>query len=124
MDKSNPKPPSLTEEIFAELEAEGSFGEMVSTGTVSLFLCSPSSARGAIPRRSPSNSEGKHNERSRAAPVTAMSRGFVKEAEDKVEELSDRPISGHRNLVVTPEGLAAIEASPGPFRRSPPGSNQ
>ena len=39
-----------------------------------------------------------------------MSRAFVKEAEDKVEELSDRPISGHRNLV-TPQGLAAIEAA-------------
>jgi transcription elongation GreA/GreB family factor len=39
-----------------------------------------------------------------------MSRAFVKEAEDKVEDLPDRPISGHRNLV-TPEGLAAIEAA-------------
>ena len=47
---------------------------------------------------------------SRTEPVTAMSRAFVKEAEDKVEELPDRPISGHRNLV-TPEGLTAIEAA-------------
>jgi len=39
-----------------------------------------------------------------------MSRAFVKEAEDKVEDLPDRPVSGHRNLV-TPEGLAAIEAA-------------
>lgn len=39
-----------------------------------------------------------------------MSRAFVKEAEDKVEELPDRPISGYRNLV-THEGLMAIEAA-------------
>jgi transcription elongation GreA/GreB family factor len=39
-----------------------------------------------------------------------MSRAFVKEAEDKVEDLPDRPISGHRNLV-TSEGLTAIEAA-------------
>src|SRR5262245_50998640 len=39
-----------------------------------------------------------------------MSRAFVKEPEDSVEDLPDRPISEHRNLV-TPEGLAAIEAS-------------
>jgi transcription elongation GreA/GreB family factor len=39
-----------------------------------------------------------------------MSRAFVKEGEDRVEELPDRPISGHRNLV-TPEGLTAIEAA-------------
>jgi transcription elongation GreA/GreB family factor len=38
-----------------------------------------------------------------------MSRAFIKEMEDAVEELPDRPISTHRNLV-TPEGLAAIEA--------------
>jgi transcription elongation GreA/GreB family factor len=36
-----------------------------------------------------------------------MSRAFVKETE-KVEELPDRLVSGHRNLV-TPEGLAFIE---------------
>jgi hypothetical protein len=39
-----------------------------------------------------------------------MGRAFVKEAEEKVEDLPDRPISPHRNLV-TPEGLAAIEAA-------------
>jgi transcription elongation GreA/GreB family factor len=39
-----------------------------------------------------------------------MSRAFVKEAEDKVEDFPDRAISGQRNLV-TPEGLAAIERS-------------
>jgi transcription elongation GreA/GreB family factor len=38
-----------------------------------------------------------------------MSRAFVKELEDAVEELPDRPISPHPNLV-TPEGLAHIEA--------------
>ena len=38
-----------------------------------------------------------------------MSRAFVKELEDAVEELPDRPISAHPNLV-TPEGLARIEA--------------
>lgn len=38
-----------------------------------------------------------------------MSRAFIKEMEDAVEDLPDRPISPHRNLV-TPEGLAAIEA--------------
>jgi transcription elongation GreA/GreB family factor len=39
-----------------------------------------------------------------------MSRAFVKEPDDRVEDLPDRPISEHRNLV-TSEGLAAIEAS-------------
>jgi transcription elongation GreA/GreB family factor len=39
-----------------------------------------------------------------------MSRAFVKEAEATFPELPDRPESQHRNLV-TPEGLAAIEAS-------------
>ena len=39
-----------------------------------------------------------------------MSRAFVKEAENKVEELPDRPVSEHRNLV-TSDGLAAIEAA-------------
>ena len=39
-----------------------------------------------------------------------MSRAFVKETDDLVEELPDRPISSHPNLV-TPEGLAAIEAT-------------
>ena len=38
-----------------------------------------------------------------------MSRAFVKDLEDAVEELPDRPISAHPNLV-TPEGLARIEA--------------
>jgi transcription elongation GreA/GreB family factor len=39
-----------------------------------------------------------------------MSRAFVKEAEDKVDDLPDRAISQNRNLV-TPAGLAAIEAA-------------
>jgi transcription elongation GreA/GreB family factor len=39
-----------------------------------------------------------------------MSRAFVKEAEDKVEDLPDRAISQNRNLV-TPAGLASIEAA-------------
>ena len=38
-----------------------------------------------------------------------MSRAFVKDLEDAVEELPDRPISPHANLV-TAEGLARIEA--------------
>ena len=38
-----------------------------------------------------------------------MSRAFVKNLDDTVEELPDRPISSHPNLV-TPEGLARIEA--------------
>ena len=42
--------------------------------------------------------------------LTAMSRAFVKDADESVvDELPDRPISSHPNLV-TPEGLAAIEA--------------
>jgi len=40
--------------------------------------------------------------------VSPMSRAFVKEA-DSVEELPEKLISEHRNLV-TPEGLLAIEA--------------
>jgi transcription elongation GreA/GreB family factor len=40
--------------------------------------------------------------------VSPMSRAFVKET-DSVEELPEKLISEHRNLV-TPEGLAAIEA--------------
>jgi transcription elongation GreA/GreB family factor len=38
-----------------------------------------------------------------------MSRAFVKNLDDTVEELPDRPVSPHPNLV-TPEGLAHIEA--------------
>lgn len=38
-----------------------------------------------------------------------MSRAFVKETDDTVEDLPDRPISSAPNLV-TAEGLAAIEA--------------
>jgi transcription elongation GreA/GreB family factor len=38
-----------------------------------------------------------------------MSRAFVKEHEDAPEELPDRPVSPHPNLV-TAEGLAQIEA--------------
>src|SRR5262249_43417271 len=39
-----------------------------------------------------------------------MSRAFVKDGEDAFDEPADRPISPHQNLV-TPEGLAAIEAT-------------
>jgi len=39
-----------------------------------------------------------------------MSRAFVKDGEDNFDDLPDRPISPHPNFV-TPEGLAAIEAS-------------
>ena len=39
-----------------------------------------------------------------------MSRAFVKEAEDELVDLPDRPISPHPNLV-TAEGLAAIQRS-------------
>ena len=46
-----------------------------------------------------------------------MSRAFVKKAEDKVEELPDRPISGYRNLV-THEGLMAIEAAHAGFEEA------
>lgn len=42
----------------------------------------------------------------------AMSRAFVKEDDDAVEDLPDRPISTAPNLV-TAEGLAAIEAEIG-----------
>jgi transcription elongation GreA/GreB family factor len=37
-------------------------------------------------------------------------RAFVKEADDKVEDLPDRAISRHRNFV-TPKGLAAVDAA-------------
>ena len=43
------------------------------------------------------------------AKALFMSRAFVKELEDAVEELPDRPVSPHPNLV-TAEGLAHIEA--------------
>ena len=39
-----------------------------------------------------------------------MSRAFVKETDDKVEDLPDRAISRHRNFV-TPEGFAAIDTA-------------
>lgn len=39
-----------------------------------------------------------------------MSRAFVKDADETFDELPDRPISPHPNIV-TPEGLAAIEAA-------------
>jgi len=39
-----------------------------------------------------------------------MSRAFVKDGEDSFDDLPDRPIPPHPNLV-TPEGLAAIEAT-------------
>ena len=43
-----------------------------------------------------------------------MSRAFVKEDENDLAELPDRPISPHRNFV-TEAGLAAIEATLGRF---------
>ena len=43
-----------------------------------------------------------------------MSRAFVKETENDVAELPDRPISSHRNFV-TEAGLANIEAALGRF---------
>ena len=46
-----------------------------------------------------------------------MSRAFVKETEDKAQELPDRVLSSHRNLV-TPEGLGAIEAALGRFEKA------
>jgi transcription elongation GreA/GreB family factor len=39
-----------------------------------------------------------------------MSRAFVKEADEPIEERPDRPVSPHPSLV-TPEGFAAIEAN-------------
>jgi transcription elongation GreA/GreB family factor len=39
-----------------------------------------------------------------------MSKAFVKETDESVEELPDRPVSPHPNIV-TREGLAAIEAN-------------
>jgi transcription elongation GreA/GreB family factor len=39
-----------------------------------------------------------------------MSRAFIKDADDTFDELPDRPISPHPNIV-TPEGLAAIETA-------------
>ncbi len=44
-----------------------------------------------------------------------MSRAFVKEAEDTVPDLPDRPVSRHRNFV-TLEGLAAIELALSRFK--------
>jgi len=52
-----------------------------------------------------------------------MSRAFVKDAEDKADDLPDRPISPHRNLV-TKEGLAAIEVALGRFEAAHPGRNR
>lgn len=46
-----------------------------------------------------------------------MSRAFVKELDGGDEELPDRPISTHPNLV-TPEGLAGIEATLGEHQRA------
>jgi hypothetical protein len=43
-----------------------------------------------------------------------MSRAFVKENENDLAELPDRPISPHRNFA-TEAGLAAIEAALGRF---------
>ena len=44
-----------------------------------------------------------------------MSCAFVKEAEDTVPDLPDRPVSRHRNFV-TLEGLAAIESALSRFK--------
>lgn len=46
-----------------------------------------------------------------------MSRAFVKEAEDKVEDFPARAISPHRNLVTT-EGYAALEEALARFEKS------
>ena len=46
-----------------------------------------------------------------------MSRAFVKETDDAVEELPDRPVSAAPNLV-TPEGLTAIEAEMDRLRKA------
>jgi transcription elongation GreA/GreB family factor len=46
-----------------------------------------------------------------------MSRAFVKEADGKVEDFPDRPVSPHRNLV-TPKGLEAIEAALARFEQT------
>ncbi len=43
-----------------------------------------------------------------------MSRAFVKEVEQEVEDLPDRPVSAHPNLV-TAEGLGAIERAIGRY---------
>jgi transcription elongation GreA/GreB family factor len=43
-----------------------------------------------------------------------MSRAFVKEVEHEIDDLPDRPVSTHPNLV-TAEGLAAIERTLGRF---------
>jgi len=45
-----------------------------------------------------------------------MSRAFVKESEDEAD-LPDRPVSPHPNLV-TPEGLAALEAKVAAWREA------
>lgn len=46
-----------------------------------------------------------------------MSRAFVKEAEDTVEDFPERAIFPHRNLVTT-EGYAAIEEALARFENS------
>ena len=46
----------------------------------------------------------------RSATGTLHGRAFVKEAEDTVPDLPDRPVSRHRNFV-TLEGLAAIKSA-------------
>lgn len=46
-----------------------------------------------------------------------MSRAFVKDAEDKVEDFPERTISSHRNLV-TAEGYAALEDALARFEKS------
>jgi hypothetical protein len=48
------------------------------------------------------------------AKANDMSRAFVKEVEHEIDELPDRPVSPHPNLV-TAEGLAAIERTLGRF---------
>ena len=48
--------------------------------------------------------------------LAAMSRAFIKDADENVDQLPDRPISTHPNLV-TVEGLAAIEATFARFQR-------
>jgi transcription elongation GreA/GreB family factor len=55
-----------------------------------------------------------HDRAGKATETTPMSRAFVKEVEPEIDDLPDRPISTHPNLV-TAEGLAAIERMLGRF---------
>src|SRR5262249_31654040 len=58
--------------------------------------------------RSAQRSGERKREEVPSASRVIMSRAFVKDLDDTIEELPDRPISPHPNLV-TAEGLARIE---------------